>query len=175
MLVETRRAEARLDALRYRLLAAGLRVRAHGPQRRADDRMRGHEPQRDARTRDERGPDGCVTVEVYVGLHRAGDRRANGLFTRFDGFAARGAAGLGAGQIALVEDRLAVGAHIDVDAPALSLGRLLIFQGVEALGRRDDNDITPARLQIGRASFGDGSVLGGTESPGPGRQNPPPQ
>src|SRR3546814_8401184 len=124
MLVETRRAEARLDALRYRLLAAGLRVRAHGPQRRADDRMRGHEPQRDARTRDERGPDGCVTVEVDVGLHRAGDLRANGLFTRFDGFAARGAAGLSAGQIALVEDRLAVGAHIDVDATALALGRL---------------------------------------------------
>src|SRR3546814_7177491 len=75
MVVETRLAEALLDALRYLLLAAGLRVRAHGPQRRADDRMRGHEPQRDARTRDERGPDGCVTVEVDVGLHRAGDLR----------------------------------------------------------------------------------------------------
>lgn len=57
---------------------------------------------------------------------------------------------------------------INIDTPALPLGRLFIFPAMERIGRGHDHDIAPAFLQIGGPTRLDGGVLGGPEGIGIG-------
>src|SRR3546814_4683890 len=55
--------------------------------------------------------------------------------------------GFPAAEIALMDDGLVIGAQIHIDAPALALGRLLIFPGRKMLVDGYDHHIAPARSE----------------------------
>src|SRR3546814_3249065 len=61
---------------------------------------------------------------------------------------------------------LAIGAHIDIDAPALALGGLLIFPCREMLAGRDDHRIGPSGLDTGIPLRRDRGILRGPEGIG---------
>lgn len=168
MLVEPGLAQTGFDALAHLIVAGRLRVGPDRPQRRTDDHMRDHQAQRDAGIAAQGRAHGGMAVQIDIAVQSAADLGPDGLVGRGDRFPTRRAPGLGAGHIALVEHDFAVGADIDIDAPALALCGLLIFPTVEALGRGDDDHIAPTRLEIGFAPFLDDRVLRRPESIGVG-------
>ena len=67
--------------------------------------------------------------------------------------------GVLAADIAFVEHHFAAGADIDIDAPALALGGLVILPRCEGLGRGHDHDIRPARFEIRHTPRRDFGIL----------------
>src|SRR3546814_10268013 len=65
-----------------------------------------------------------------------------------------------------MDGHLAIGAHIDIDAPALALGGLLIFPCREMLAGRDDHRIGPSGLDTGIPLRRDRGILRGPEGIG---------
>ena len=149
-LVKPRLRRAGFDALGNRLLAAALLLHLHIPQRRTANRMGHHDAQRDIGTGRKFAAHGSMAVQINIFRHRAGNFRAGrlvGLGITLSGFPNPRFLG---GQIAFMERDLALGAHINIDAASLALGRLSMVPSLEIAVLRDDLNIAPAILQIFR-------------------------
>src|SRR3546814_9010966 len=66
-------------------------------------------------------------------------------------------------DIAFVEDHFAGAPHLDIDAPALALGRFAILPCREIVAARNDDDIGPSGVEIILAARLDHHILCGPE------------
>src|SRR3546814_16143213 len=66
-------------------------------------------------------------------------------------------------DIAFVEDHFAVAPHLDIDAPALALGRFAILPCREIVAARNDDDIGPSGVEIILAARLNPHILCGPE------------
>src|SRR3546814_18938234 len=89
----------------------------------------------------ERGADGGVTVQVDIGLASAGHLGARHVRAAVDGFATFEPFRFLRRHIAFVEGDFAIVADLDIDTPALALGRLARLPCRDILAARDDNHI----------------------------------
>src|SRR3546814_9812327 len=85
------------------------------------------------------GTDGGMAVQVDIGLASAGHLGPGRLVAGVQRLALLDAARFLARHIALMDGHLAIGAHIDIDAPALALGGLLIFPCREMLAKSEEH------------------------------------
>src|SRR3546814_16198382 len=83
------------------------------------------------------GTDGGMAVQVDIGLASAGHLGPGRLVAGVQRLALLDAARFLARHIALMDGHLAIGAHIDIDAPALALGGLPLFPFRKMLAGRD--------------------------------------
>src|SRR3546814_9155278 len=84
--------------------------------------MGDHQAQRDLGMAGQGGTDGGMAVQVDIGLASAGHLGPGRLVAGVQRLALLDAARFLARHIALMDGHLAIGAHIDIDAPALALG-----------------------------------------------------
>src|SRR3546814_16997545 len=105
------------------------------------------QPQRDAGPGEQCRAYGGMAMEIDIDIEGGGEFGTNHPWPVCIALPCCLLPGFPAAEIALMDDGLAIGAQIHIDAPALALGRLLIFPGRKMLVDGYDHHIAPARIE----------------------------